>query len=202
MLLLTIAHKGEAQEFIKRAYTQPVDFHFPGIYRSGDDILLLTGDGSEQAILRISSVLTYFGTKIDRVLNMGIAGALSTQLQVNQIYGIRKVYHQSYLKQENYIMDCKETHSKMDCITVNNPVLNSKLSKDLSETAQIVDRELWGIGFTCRQYGKSFKSYKLISDFADKNTNTEKIKSNSSYFSKHLFDFYKKLSLTKESWSG
>ena len=75
MLLLTIAHRGEAQEFLNRTFTQAVDFHFPGVYRDGDQLLLLTGEGIEQAILRISSVLTYFGSKIDRVLNMGIAGA-------------------------------------------------------------------------------------------------------------------------------
>jgi nucleoside phosphorylase len=94
MLLVTIAHRGEAQEFIKRTFTQPVDFHFQGVYRSGDDFLLLTGEGIETAILRVSSILTYFGKKIDRVLNMGIAGALASALQINQIYGIRHVYRE------------------------------------------------------------------------------------------------------------
>jgi hypothetical protein len=200
MLLLTMAHKGEAQEFIKRSYTQKADFHFPGIFRSGDDILLLTGEGIEQSILRVSSVLTYFGTKIDRVLNMGIAGALNPSLQVNQIYGIRNVYHEPLHDMIFSSLSCEETHSKMDCITVKNAVLDSQKSNHLREIADIVDRELWGVGYTCDQYGLSFKSYKLISDLANEDTDVDKIKSKSSYYSKHLFDFYKKLSLAKESW--
>lgn len=200
MLLITIAHKGEAQEFIKRAYTQPADFHFPGIYRSGDDILLLTGEGIEQSILRVSSVLTYFGKKIDRVLNMGIAGALKSSLQINQIYGIRQVFHESNNDQKISKILCKETHSKMDCVTSQKQVIEAKYAQSLKRIAPIVDRELWGIGYTCNNYGISFKSYKLISDYAGESTKLHEIKSNVSYYSKHLFDFYKKLSLTKESW--
>lgn len=200
MLLLTIAHKGEAQEFIKRSYTQSADFHFSGIYRDGEDILLLTGDGIENAILRISSVLTYFGSKIDRVLNMGIAGALKSGLQINQIYGIRRVFYDSSIEQEVSGILCKETHSKMDCVTTQKKVLDAKHAQSLKRIAPIVDRELWGIGFTCKNYGISFKSYKLISDYAGESTEPDEIKSNASFYSKHLFDFYKKLSLTKESW--
>jgi nucleoside phosphorylase len=200
MLLLTIAHKGEAQEFIKRSFTQPADFHFPGIFRSGDDILLLTGEGIEQSILRVSSVLTYFGTKIDRVINMGIAGALDNSLQLNQIYGIRRVFYELHSQLDFPTYLCKETHSRTDCVTAQKPVLDTEYKQSLRQVALIVDRELWGIGFTCTTYGVSFKSYKLISDNAEENTKSDEIKSNASYYSKHLFDFYKKLSLTKESW--
>jgi nucleoside phosphorylase len=200
MLLLAIAHKGEAQEFFKRSFTQPSDFHFPGMYRDGENILLLTGEGIELAILRVSSVLTYFGNKIDRVLNMGIAGALRSTLQINQIYGIRQVYHEHQDNKKFPKLLCKETHSKTDCITAQKSVFDTKYAQSLKRVAPIVDRELWGIGFTCKNYGISFKSYKLISDYAGENTNSEAIKSKTSSYSKHLFDFYKNLSLTKESW--
>jgi hypothetical protein len=200
MLLLTIAHKGEAQEFIKRSFTQPADFHFSGIYRDGDNILLLTGEGIESAIFRVSSVLTYFGSRINRVMNMGIAGALKDNLQINQIYGIRKVYHQSYSDQKNSYILCKETHGKMDCITAQKSVRDPIYAQTLSTIAPIVDRELWGIGYSCMNYGISFKSYKLISDYASENISEKDIKSKSPIYSKHLFDFYKNLSITKESW--
>jgi len=200
MLLLTIAHKGEAQEFIKRAFTQPTDFHFSGVYRDGADILLLTGEGIEQSILRVSSVLTYFGSKIDRVLNMGIAGAVETRLQINQIYGIRQVYHELQKEHEYRPLKCKETHSKTDCVTTQQSVLSNKYANSLKVVAPVVDKELWGIGFTCEKYGITFKSYKLISDYAGDSTNPKELISKAPAFSKHLFDFYKNLSLTKESW--
>jgi len=200
MLLLTIAHKGEAQEFIKRAFTQPTDFYFTGVYRDGEDILLLTGEGIEQSILRVSSVLTYFGSKIDRVLNMGIAGALGTSLQINQIYGIRQVYYELQKEQEYPPLKCKETHSKTDCVTTQHSVLNTEFANSLKEVAPVVDKELWGIGFTCDKYGISFKSYKLISDYAGDSTNPKEVISKAAEYSKHMFDFYKNLSLTKENW--
>ena len=34
MLLITFAHKAEAQEFIKRKHNIPVEFYFPGIYKT------------------------------------------------------------------------------------------------------------------------------------------------------------------------
>jgi len=200
MLLLTIAHKGEAQEFIKKKFTQPVDYHFPGIYRGGEDLLILTGEGIESSILRVSSVLTYFGNKIDRVLNIGIAGALLSTLQINQIYGIRQIYRESHEENDFPSFSCMATHSKTDCITVHNGVSNIKITQLRTQIAAICDRELWGIGLTCSHYQIPFKSYKLISDFAGADIDIEEIKSKASTYSKHLFDFYKNLSLTKDSW--
>ena len=200
MFLLTIAHRGEAQEFIRRTFTQPVDFHFPGVYRDGEDLLLLTGEGIESAILRVSSVLTYFGNKIDRVLNMGIAGALISSLQINQIYGIRHVYREHQEENNHPSFSCKETHSRTDCITAQRGVLDTEYANFLKQSAQICDRELWGIGLTSDQYQIPFKSYKLISDYAGMDTDIGMIKSKASEYSKHLFDFYKNLSLTKDSW--
>jgi nucleoside phosphorylase len=200
MLLLTIAHRGEAQEFIKKTFTQPVDFHFPGVYRGGEDLLLLTNEGVESAILRVSSILTYFGNKIDRVLNMGIAGALLPSLQLNQIYGIRRILHQNNGEKEFPSFLCKETHSKTDCVSASKGIFDNEYAQSLRKFAPIVDRESWGIAFVCNEFGLPVKSYKLISDYAGEKTNIEEIKSKASDYSKHMFDFYKNLSLTKESW--
>jgi hypothetical protein len=87
----------------------------------------------------------------------------------------------------------------MDCITARKSVTDPIYAQALSKIAPIVDRELWGIGYSCINYGISFKSYKLISDFAGGTISEKDIKSKSAIYSKHLFDFYKNLSLTKES---
>jgi len=200
MILLTIAHKGEARAFIKRTFTQTIDFHFDGVYRGGEDLLLLTGEGIESSILRTSSVLTYFGSKIDRVLNMGIAGALESSLQINQIYGIRDSHREQETEGYFQSFSCKETHSKLDCITANRGVSYEDYASRLKQRGQICDRELWGIGLVCDQFKKPFKSYKLISDYAGEDANLKKIKTKAPEYSKHLFDFYKNLSLTKDVW--
>jgi nucleoside phosphorylase len=95
---------------------------------------------------------------------------------------------------------CKETHSKTDCITVDRGVGDKEYADLLKNKAQICDRELWGIGFTCDRYQIPFKSYKLISDYAGVDTDLKEIKTRAREFSKHLFDFYKNLSLTKDIW--
>jgi nucleoside phosphorylase len=200
MLLMTIAHHGEAQEFIKRKYKQTVDFHFNGLYRSEDGMLLVSGEGLQMTSMRLTAVYTYFSHQIDRIINMGIAGSLSSQLQLNQIYGVRTVHHETRRNSEFPSFNCKETFSKLDCVSAVHPVLTDQYAQALSPIADIVDRELWAIGSVCQLFSIPFKSYKLISDKAGNQTNVDKIKLNAPQFSKHLFDFYKKLSLAKENW--
>ena len=200
MLLITMAHRGEAQEFIKRKYTQPTEFYFRGIYRSNEDILLLTGEGIQSTTIRLTAVCTYFGNKIDRVINMGIAGALDPALQLNQIYGIRRVCHEFSDNPEYGSFQCVETFSKYDCITACRRVNDDKYAADLKNRAQIVDRELWAIGSVSSHFNLPFKSYKLISDYAGKITDSGQIRENAFDYSKHLFDFYKNLSFSKEEW--
>ncbi len=202
MLLLTIAHHGEAQEFVKKKYTQSTDFYFSGVFRSDEDILLLTGEGIQNTTIRMTAVCTYFGNKIDRVINMGIAGGLDSALQLNQIYGICGVYHELSDDKEYPYFKCVETHSKMDCITACRRVNNNKYAEKLKNKAQIVDRELWAIGSVSAYFNLPFKSYKLISDFAGDTTDSVQIREKAFYYSKHLFDFYKNLSLTKEEWAN
>jgi nucleoside phosphorylase len=200
MLLIVIAHRGEAKEFIRRKHTQQVDFYFSGIFRDNDEILLLTGEGIQNTTLKMASVLTYFGSKIDRVLNMGIAGALDEKLQLNQIYGIREVYHE-FNNSEFSSCTCIETNSILDCVTACQRVQELNYARTLAKIAPIVDRELWAVGAVCREFRLPFKSYKLISDFAGKGTDHADIINRASEFGKHLFDFFKKLTLADDNWS-
>ena len=202
MLLLTIAHQGEAKEFIKRKHTQAVDFHFPGVYRDDKEILLITGEGIQLTTLRMTALCTYFSNKIDRVINMGIAGSLDSSLQLNQIYGIRSVHHEYHGEQGYPSFQCMETHSRFDCVSATKRVDNDIYAQSLEKIAPIVDRELWAIGSVCNQFNLPFKSYKLISDSAGKSTNDQQVKSRAISFSKHLFDFYKNLSLSKAEWNS
>jgi nucleoside phosphorylase len=189
MLLITIAHKAEAQAFIKRKHNIPVEFYFTGIYRHEDEILLLTGSKMETVMDRIRQVLIYYGKNITNILNMGIAGALHDSLQLNQIYGIGNIYFEN----SSEIYQSANPRPQIDCISVTQAVVDNNRAKKLARTALCVDMELWGMAKVAQENNISLRSYKLISDYAGSETDLLKIKNNAPIFSKHLFDFYKKL---------
>jgi nucleoside phosphorylase len=180
--------------------TQAVTFHFSGLFRFQDEFLLLSGEGIQMTTLRMTAVCTYFSHLIDRVLNIGIAGSLDEHLQLNQIYGIHTVYHQPSGGETFPAFACRETHSKVNCVTAKKAVLDDQYARELAKIAAVTDRELWAVGSVCNFFNLPFKSYKLVSDRAGAETDPQKIKSQAALISKHLFDFYKSLSLVKEEW--
>jgi len=198
MILLTFAHMGEAQHFIRRKHTQPVDFFFDGVYRTDDEMLVITREGLQATTERVSAVCTYFRSRISQVINFGIAGSLDEQLELNQIYGIRYVFLE--INGECFERKFKTANSraKKDCVTASKRVLNDHCAEKLSGFAHIVDRELWAIASVCKLFRIPFQAYKLISDRAGNSTSTAEVKEKSELFSKHLFDFYKKLQLSQK----
>ena len=193
MILLTMAHKGEAQEFIRRKHNIRVEFYFTGLYRHEDELLLLTGSESENIGERISAVILYFGSRITDVLNFGIAGALNKELQINQVYGVKRVIAEDRPPtQENYYLTAN-LRGLVDCVSTAQPVLTDEQARSLAARADIVDMENWHVAMACQKRQLPLKSYKLISDFAGSGTDSKAIRKNAALFSRHLFDFYKKL---------
>ncbi len=189
MLLITFAHKAEAREFIKRKHNIPVEFYFPGLYRHENEILLLTGMGLNPGVEKIQRVLDYFGTKITQILNLGIAGALDKTLQINQIYGIGNIF----LEGSDITFSTTNLRPQINCISVEKPVTNDDHAQRLATIAQSVDMELWGCAQVGSRYEIPVKSYKLISDYAGNETSLTEIIKHTPVYSRHLFDFYKKL---------
>jgi nucleoside phosphorylase len=189
MLLLSFAHKAEAQVFIRRKHNVTVDFYFPGVFRHEDELLLITGMGIETTMQRTRKVLDYFGDDITEILNLGVAGALNRQLQINQIYGVKTVYHAD--NPETFMLH--NPRPQINCITVNRMVDDDAVAHLLQKKAAVVDMELWGCCSIAAKYNIPVRSYKLISDYAGSDTDPGKIRQNAEEFSRHLFDFYKKL---------
>jgi hypothetical protein len=188
MIILTFAHKGEAAEFIRRKHTLRVDFYFSGLYRDHDELLLVTG--SRQKAERLEKVCSYFGNRIQAVLNLGIAGALHAGMEMNQIYGIRHSIHE--LKEGGF--DCVSRRAVSTCITTEKPVTYEDHRAALRDRgADCADMETWWQAELCDRINLPFQSYKLISDAADLSVDQANIIGEASFFSKHLFDFYKKL---------
>ena len=193
MILLTIAHKGEAQAFISRKHNLAVDFYFTDVYRHEDEILLLTGSGKDSITERVAFVLRYFGDRISEVLNFGIAGALNDQLQINQIYGVKEICPEYQPTQERECYVTANLRGQVICVSASRPVLTDEHAAALTGFADVVDMETWHIAQVCKKMKVPFKSYKLISDYAGSKTDTRAIRKNAATFSRHLFDFYKKL---------
>jgi nucleoside phosphorylase len=192
MIILTFAHKGEAAEFIRRKHTLAVDFYFSGLFRDDEELLLITGEGVVSASDRLSSVCAYFGEKVRGVINLGIAGTLRPELEINQIYGIRQVIHELEHDQFNGI----SRRAGRVCVTVSDPVSDPERAEKLRiYGADCVDMEAWGLASVCNSLKIPFQSYKLISDQAGMNVENKILIKQAPQYSRHLFDFYKKLDL-------
>ncbi len=190
MIVLTVAHQGEAREFIRRKHVLPVDFYFKGLYRNGDELLVITGAGAKQAAANLSKVCSYFGKRIQGILNLGIAGSLNPELQLNQIYGIRHILHE--FEDDQYT--CASHRADRVCITAEQTVGDDLYAAKLrARGADCVDTEVWGLATVCYRQNLNFQAYKLISDRAGALTDSRAIIEQAPVYSKHLFDFYKKL---------
>ncbi len=187
MKLIHLAHRGEAQEFTKNL-DLVAHSEINGLYLGEKIAVLISDEGIYNTLSKISLCLGKF--KFDKILNFGIAGALDSKLEIDEIYQIRTSY--SFGDKPEFKSFTSKTNSIIDCISTHERVLNLEFANKLSSFAKIVDRELWAVGFAAKQANIPFESYKLISDYAGK-TDCFDIKNKALSFSEKLFSFYQKL---------
>lgn len=181
MDLCVLAHRGEAQIFIKGLKNIS-----PNFYQGEDYAVLICGEGVFEA-----SKLGAYVRNFDRVLNFGIAGALEGALELEKIYPIRTHYlHENDRPQ---FKSFTSLIGELDCITSFNRVFDDEFANELSMYAQIVDREAWLMAKICSDHNKEFQSYKLISDYAGSLTQCFDIKDKALDYSQALFDFYQSI---------
>jgi hypothetical protein len=182
-----MAHRGEAQEFLRSLDLAPTDSRF---YLGAETSLLITGEGP----FEVMSLLPFYIAKyeIKEILNYGIAGSLNKELEVGAIYPIRTAYAYGLDKPrfQSFTADPNNLTSKLDCITTEQRVLTDAYAQTLDSFAQIVDRELWAIGKVANTYKIPFKSFKLISDLAGETTKCFDLKQMAEQYSKELFEFH------------
>jgi nucleoside phosphorylase len=187
MKLLTFAHRGEAQHFLKYDNYKSLDYEFIELFTNEKDYLLITGEGIESTSERMNSVLQTVRDDISNIINMGITGALDKKLQLESVHSIRKVY----LEDEDKFFQSADTKANINCITAKNRVMNEKYSKQLFQIAPIVDRELWTCAHLCNKYQLLWVSLKLISDYAGSGIDSKKIIKKSKQYSLKLYNYYK-----------
>lgn len=184
MILLCFAHLGEAQTFIKELRLKQSG---PQFYQGDQLDLLITGEGP----LEVLTTLPYYlGKKqYQKVMNLGIAGALDHSLELGKVYAIRTIY--SNLNQEIQFHSYSTENEGHDCITADKRVIDDHFKNDLKNFAPIVDREAWALAKSCKKLKIDFTIYKLISDYAGDQTQCFDLKARALEFSDELYTFFR-----------
>lgn len=191
MKLIHIAHRGEAQEFLK-VLKLKANQNISGIYSNDKIVLVISGEGIPETISKISYAISKYN--ILEILNFGIAGTLDKSIDVNSIVQIRTVYKfEDGRPKFKSFTTCSTGKKYIDCITTNQRVLDDKFADTLSNFAHTVDRELWGVGFCAKTFNLPFRSYKLISDMAGSSTECFDLKERALEFSSKLCEHYMNL---------
>lgn len=187
MELIILAHRGEAQEFIKNLHLKSDD-SLSGLYSNEEQVLLISGEGIFEVFTKLPFIFAKHN--ISHVLNYGIAGALTTHLDINQIVSIRTVYGFNEKTPKFHSFSSESQNAEFDCITTDQRVLSDDFAKMINPYAAIVDRELWAIAKCCTQFKIPFESFKLISDYAGTQTACFDIKQKALQYSEALFEEY------------
>ncbi len=192
--LLVFAHRGEAQAFIDDFHFQPVTFFFNGLFKNENDYLLLCGEGPQTAGEKTTAVLAVFNQEIILVINIGIAGSLSTKLKTGDLAWIRSSYAQNADRCEfkSYALPI---HDGIDCITAFIRITTRDQKQQLSAFADVVDRELWSIASAAHLFKLDCLSLKLVSDDYAGEVNCELIKSDAPKLSQALLQAFKSKNL-------
>lgn len=175
MKLLTFAHRGEAQAFIDHFDFKVQEFYFNGLFKSDSYLLLLTDEGAHSASEKTVAVLSSFKNEIDEIINLGVAGGLSSKAIKNQTYWIRTAYahHAEKLEFKSY-SSTLET-SEIDCLTAYNRILSASDRDKLSSFADLVDRELWAVASAANLFKIPFAALKIVSDVLEESEEKREI---------------------------
>lgn len=131
--------------------------------------LLRTGVGRNKVLSVYTAYLEAFRPAV--VINLGLAGALSRQHKIGEIYIIERYgYGKSMLMETDLKTLFGWGRRFGGLLTVDAPVLDRKRREELFDTTglSMVDMEGYHFAALSRRYGIPFFSIKIISDRADR----------------------------------
>lgn len=159
MHLITMAHMGEAQSVIETFHLKRISSQ---LYESELLSCLITGEGPFEAATQTAALLGQ--KKFGSVINLGIAGSLSSEHKVGEIHPVRSIY--LAIDGKPQFKSFKSLDTGLDCLTSFERILSPSKAEQLSGVAHLVDREAWGVAMAAKNLGVPFSSFKLISDEA------------------------------------
>ncbi len=191
--LLIFAHRGEAKPFLSYFDFSPVP-KIDGLYEEEAYFLLITGEGPWKAGPKLAYVLGKF--EVSEVVNLGIAGALRSSIELETILPIRNVY----LEQNSQMQFASHALGAvgLDLITCHSRVLDSKKADLLDAFAPLVDRELWALAQASEVAGIKISAYKLVSDVVGQSEICERVKEKAEVYSQKLLEFFLSLDKTED----
>lgn len=198
MYLITMAHLGEALGVIDKFKLEKIK---PDLYKNEAMVLLLTGEGPFEAATKTALALGSF--EIKEVLNLGIAGTLSSELNVGDTVQVRSIYLINELRPHYKSFPSQDVG--FDCLTSFERILDPEKVKILRGLGHLVDREAWGVAYASKTAGIPFRSYKMISDIAGTQAACELVKEDVFNFSLLLSEklstlIHQEINLKKENY--
>ena len=190
--LLCFAHHGEARAFMVNAKRQVLGI-VEDLYHTDVGYILITGEGLYNSLQALTATLS-LKNEICNVINFGVAGSLSDDLNINEIIEVRTIYASADEGFEFKSFTLNE-NAKFDCISAYKRINSEKDSQPLRVIASIVDRELWAIAKVCHDFSRPLRSFKIISDFASDGSSCLRVKEQAESFSQKLFEHYSALEL-------
>jgi hypothetical protein len=179
MYLITMAHTGEALALIEHFELSVVE---KNLFKNDDLVLLITGEGPFEASVKTALTLSKY--RFSEVINLGIAGSLSDELEIGTLLPIRTFYLIQDLKPA--FKTFKSLDQGVDCLTSFERILDPEKARKLKGVAHLVDREGWGVAMAAKEALIPFRSYKMISDEAGTYGACELIKEEAHHFSLKL----------------
>lgn len=169
MLCFIFAHGAESHAF--REFFHPLESlesTMPGLYKNEEVFILITKEGLSNSMCKLSYLLGKF-PQIKEVINAGVCGALNSKLEIGSVVDISSVYQYNGEDFEFKSFHSEQTPLAYSCMSAPHRIVTSKEANMLSAYGDVVDRELWGIAYACKQAKIPWSSFKLISDNAREN---------------------------------
>lgn len=186
MNLLTFAHYGEAQHFLKSGNFKQIDFESKNLFKNDNSFLLVTGEGLDATSKRLNAFFNNTNEKISKLINIGIGGALKDNLDLGSICRIKKILQEN----ESETLLSADVYSNINCISAINRIDNKSYRTKLSKLADVVDQELWACAKECSIRGIPVYSFKLISDYANNPVDFKTIVRNAKEYSRKLYEYF------------
>ncbi len=183
----------EAKPFIDGLSLIPIsEKPFP-VYKNNNYILIISGIGKTNAAIACA----YFclTVSICRIINLGAAGATSTNCFLGEIFHITEAIEPErphWKTKTPYVHkpDILEGFSCAKIATSDHPVIDRKERKKISLTADLVDMESASVIQTCKKFNTRCYLFKFVSDTPEHIKNADIVKN----IEKHrtaFFDFFR-----------
>ncbi len=184
MMLLVFATELEAQPFIDHHRLKYLDDQNPCPAYAGDGLLLIiSGMGFLKGAVALSQIVQRHekgGNSITRVINYGIAGALTERFSLGEVVCVDRVvkYNPVEFSKTRFnkffasaFPEIRLTEKAEDAVvlaTSDHPILTEDDANCAARHARLVDMEGYGYAFVAGAHGIPIELIKGISDFARK----------------------------------